>query len=328
MTLEQSAAAYYTLIAALSRRARKRAVAIWSEIEAQGMVASYDRIARDALMAEVATAQRLAAIAASRFMGTALDAQGAEWLGELVNPLALAGVASDGRDLDSLLFQPVVSSLRRLKDYVDVEESMRMGAAEMDMIVGTQVTDAANSAMQVEMASQPQVTGWVRMLTPPSCGRCAILAGRFYRFSDGFERHPQDDCVSVPSVEDVAGDLRTDPSAYFESLSEAEQNKYFGKGNAEAIRQGADMNQVVNSRNKRRPNGPGLSRVGSIETTTEGTTRRGVAGRKLILAEGGDPTQRGSAPKSPRLTPDAILRISGDDKDKARKLFERFGYVL
>lgn len=324
MNLAEASAAYYTLVSALSRRARKRALAIWTQLETENVVGSWDRIARDALMAEVSISQRMAAIAAARFMGNALAAQGGTWLGEQVNPMALVGVASDGRDLDSLLFQPAISTMRRLKDYVDVEETMRMGAAQLDAIVGTQVADAARSAMQVEMTTQPAVTGWVRMLSPPACGRCAILAGRFYRFSDGFERHPNCQCQHIPSVEDAADDLRTDPTAYFESLSEAEQNKYFGKGSAQAIREGADMNQVINARRR----AAGLSRVGGVETTTEGTTRRGVAGRRLILAEGGDPTQRGATAKAPRLTPDAIIQLAEGDRDRARKLLERNGYTL
>ncbi len=324
MSLASSAAAYYALIAALSERSRKRARAVWGDLQRQEVVASWDEVARDALRVEVATAQRMAAIAASRFMGNALDAQGAEWAGELANPLAFEGFASDGRDLDSLLFQPVLSTMRRLKDYVQVDDALAMGAAELDAIVGTQVTDASRAAMQVEMTGQPAVTGYVRMLTPPSCGRCAILAGRFYRFSDGFLRHPNCDCVHIPSVEDAADDLRTDPTAYFESLSTSEQDQYFGKGTAEAIRQGADMNQVVNARRK----SAGMSRLGAIEVTTEGTTRRGIAGKRLIRAEGGDPNQRGAVAKSPRLTPDAILRIAKGDKDKARDLMQRYAYII
>src|SRR5690606_23965723 len=31
---------------------------------------------------------------------------------------------------------------------------------------------------------------YVRMLTPPSCSRCTVLAGRWYRKNAGFARHP------------------------------------------------------------------------------------------------------------------------------------------
>src|SRR5690348_18342012 len=37
------------------------------------------------------------------------------------------------------------------------------------------------------------------LLNPPSCQRCAILAGRWYRWSQGFLRHPRCDCVNLPA---------------------------------------------------------------------------------------------------------------------------------
>src|SRR5690606_6627480 len=87
-----------------------------------------------------------------------------------------------------------------------------------------------------------QASGYVRMVNPPCCPRCAILAGRWYRWSAGFQRHPRCDCVHIPSRESVAGDLRTDPEALFREgkirgLTEAE---------TQAIRDGADMARVVN----------------------------------------------------------------------------------
>lgn len=56
------------------------------------------------------------------------------------------------------------------------------------------------------------------------------------------------DCRHIPCTEDVADDLRTDPKAYFDSLSESEQSRIFTKSGAKAIRDGADMGRVVNAR--------------------------------------------------------------------------------
>jgi hypothetical protein len=54
------------------------------------------------------------------------------------------------------------------------------------------------------------------------------------------------DCLQIPSTDKkLTADLRTDPKLYFESLSVADQNKYFGAGRAEQIRQGADISQTV-----------------------------------------------------------------------------------
>ncbi len=55
------------------------------------------------------------------------------------------------------------------------------------------------------------------------------------------------DCIHIPASEQVAGDFTTDPYEYFKSLSEKDQNRLFGKGNAQGVRDGADIFQVVNT---------------------------------------------------------------------------------
>lgn len=198
---------------------------------------------------------------------------------------AFAGTASDGRPLVSLFEQ------------ASSPEALALMAV-------TQVQDAARQAASVSIAARPRV-GWVRMLNPPSCSRCAILAGRFYRFSQGFQRHPRCDCRHIPTTEDLSGDLTTDPDAYFRSLSGAEQDRIFGKGGAEAIRQGADMNQVVNARR-------GMSTAqNGLRFTTSSTGRRGA--------------YRGPGQ---RLMPESILEIAGNDRAYAQELFRRFGYLV
>jgi hypothetical protein len=159
--------------------------------------------------------------------------------------------------------------------------------------------------------------------------------------------------VNVPAVEDVADDIRTDPAAYFHSLTTAEQNRYFTKSGAEAIRAGADINQVVNAR--RGASGlqqPGrltkaeseairggkaarLQRVDvygrQLAVTTEGTTRRGLAGQRLI-AQGAEttkvPDSRYRYTKTPRLMPDAIAEVANGDRDEQVRLLQRFGYIV
>src|SRR5690606_25790677 len=104
--------------------------------------------------------------------------------------------------------------------------------------------------------------------------RCVILAGRFYRKNTGFQRHPGCDCRHIPASESVAGDLAVDPRAYFDSLTEAEQDKAFTKAGAEAIRAGADIGQVVNARR-------GMYTAQGQLLTREGTTSRGRAFQAL-----------------------------------------------
>lgn len=145
----------------------------------------------------------------------------------------------------------------------------------------------------------------MRMLNPPSCSRCSILAGRFYRWNTGFHRHPRCDCVHVQTNAVTAAEtegLVHDPYEYFKSLSPEDQDKNYTKAGAQAIRDGGDIFQVVNSRRGMKPGGL---------TTTEGTTRRGNFGRG----------------NGPRLTPEAIYG-KGLSREQTLAELERFGYIL
>lgn len=200
---------------------------------------------------------------------------------------ALAGTASDGRTLEGLFAQAT-------------------NPFAMSLMVSTQVQDAARSAASVAMGVRPRVTGYVRMLNPPSCSRCAILAGKFYRWNDGFQRHPKCDCRHIPSTEDHAGDLTTNPDAYFRSLSPVEQDKIFTKAGAQAIRDGADISQVVNARR-----GMSTAQIGGRDVlrSTEGTTKRGLAHRS-----------RTGRNATVRLMPETIYAVARDREDALRML--------
>lgn len=159
----------------------------------------------------------------------------------------------------------------------------------------------------------PKPMGWIRMLTPPSCGRCAVLAGRWYGWNEGFQRHPNCDCRHIPVLEADGADYTTDPRVYFDSLSRAEQDDYFGVAAAEAIRQGADIAQVINAQNR----AGGSYTVDGRQYTREGTTRKGYfggteAGRKKVR----------------RPTPVQIYRDANGDRDEAIRLLTRFGYIV
>jgi len=184
--------------------------------------------------------------------------------------------------------------------------AMTAGLLSLDMIVRTQVADAGRVADGVALTARPRLGGYVRVLSPPSCSRCAILAGRWYRWNQGFLRHPRCDCRHLPSAEADGGTLTTSPRRYFESLSEAEQRRVFTVAGARAIRDGADLSQVVNARR-----GMTTTVVGGrrLRTTTESTTRRGVR------------------PGRPRLMPEEIYRIAGDDRDEAIRLLSQHGYL-
>jgi hypothetical protein len=137
-------------------------------------------------------AQRAAAGRADGYLDQVLDVQDIDSRGEgRVAAAALAGVASDGRPLDTLLYQPVITALETIGRGVGADRALASGGVVLDLIVRTQVADAGRVADQVAMVARPRASGYVRMLVGRSCSRCAILAGRRYGWSAGFQRHPR-----------------------------------------------------------------------------------------------------------------------------------------
>lgn len=157
---------------------------------------------------------------------------------------------------------------------------------EFQRIVESAMQDAARAAQQASVAARPHVQ-YVRHLNLPSCSRCAVLAGRVYRYSTGFQRHPGCDCVMIP-VTVASADLTYDPVA----LAREGQVTGLSKADRQALDLGADFGQVVNVR---------LRKAGLTES-----------GR--VLARAGRPT------------PEALLR-DAPNRDVALELLTQFGYV-
>ena len=109
----------------------------------------------------------------------------------------------------------------------------------------------------------------------------------------------------------MAGDLTVSPSEYFDSLPKDEQDRIFTRAGAEAIRNGADINQVINSRRGMYTTADGY------KFTREGTTRRGFYGSREA--------RRGTNRR--RLMPEQIQTIAKDKGDYLR-LLKAYGYVL
>lgn len=306
------------------------------------------------------TAQELMADQAGDYARRVLGAQGIDIDVPAISPRAFAGIASDGRDLDSLLAGAAIRTSAHLNHGDTVANSMRSGEAWLRMVMATQIADAARAADSVPIAvgaatiapptplttvtvmasdlppvatgladtvkrarraprgertspstrPAPKVVslGYIRVLNPPSCGRCTVLAGKWYRWNAGFLRHPACDCKSMPAAEPDAPDFLTDPKAYFDSLSTGDQDDLFGKANAEAIRDGADISRVVNAHSK-----------GSVFTADDGHryTRTGTGRRK----------KRGQPPVL-RPTVWQIYRDAKGDRDTARTMLKQYGYVL
>lgn len=218
--------------------------ASWRKVRPADITAGWQQVAPVVLRSVIA-GQLAGAQEADGYVAAALDEQRIEAPAEgVVQPTAFAGVASDGRSLATLLEEPVIGAKTDIAQGRPPDQALQGAGDRLSMLALTMIQDAARAAVGTAIVARPRVTGYVRMLTPPSCARCAVLAGRWYRWSAGFARHPRCDCRHIPAQEDASGDLRTDPRAAFE----AGQVRGLSKADTRAIGEGADFARVVNMR--------------------------------------------------------------------------------
>jgi hypothetical protein len=297
VTAEQIAAAHQRLRKALARRAADEIARLWARIDRTDIARSW-AAAVPAALTILGSAQAIAAASAETYLGDLSDAyEVPDDSAGRVRTDAFAGVASDGRDLASLLYEPAIASLVALKRGATVPRALASGRFRLDMISRTQVADAGRTADQVALVAHTRMSGYVRVLSPPSCSRCVILAGRFYRWNAGFNRHPRCDCTGQPVVSAAAAnDKLTRPRTYFDSLDPAEQDRAFTKAGAQAIRDGADIAKVVNAR------------------------------RGMYTADGKIYT-REAAGRRPRIMPEQLYRDARDRADAIR-LLRLHGFIL
>jgi hypothetical protein len=273
--------------ARLAARLRREARLAWRQVD-PGRISATWAAQIPALLAALTAGQRAAASTADGY----LDAQ--DLPGEArVNPAAFAGVASDGRDLRSLFAMPGIVTLEAIAAGHSLARAMAAGGALAELAAHTQVADAGRVADLTGMAGRGS-PGFVRMVVGATCSRCIVLAGRWYRWNAGFNRHPKCDCIGIPAAENDI-DLRTDPKKVFASMTAAEQDQVFTKAGAQAIRDGADMAKVVNARR-------GMQTADGRLYTTE------------------------AAGKRPRLMPEQIFR-EAKDRDDAIRLLRLHGYI-
>lgn len=275
----------------------------WAGVDPGDLSGSW-QAAIPSVVAAVSLVQESAAAAGASYGASTLAAQGMYSAPQhFVDPRGFAGFAPDGRSLEGLLYAAVPHTKGLIGGGAGVRDAVRRGGVFAETVTATTVGDAGRAAAGVDTAARKGV-GYVRMLNPPSCARCSVLAGRFYRWNNGFLRHPKCDCVHVQTTATAAANtegLIHDPYEYFGSLSAADQDRLYTKAGAQAIRDGSDLFQVVNSRRGMKPGGL---------ITTEGTSRRGNFGRN-----------------GPRQTPESIYG-KGLPRAETLKELERYGYIL
>lgn len=329
----------------LSERVARNAARLWRSIESRNIDAGWDAIAPQ-LEQVVATGQLNAAKMSQRYTSAVSAEYGVTGTSGAVVAGAFTGATLEGRAIAPELYTAATTTKRLIGTGVGVGAAFRVGTAMMSMFAATMVRDAGNMADKVSAVSRGY-TKMARVLSPGACSRCAILAGTG-NFSKHFERHPSCKCSTIPvrSGEKTPDGIYDSADEYFNSLSEAEQNRIFTKSGAQAIRLGANENAVVNARRGmyavRQPGslvaratprtiiGPDGKPFQAF-TTTEGTSVRGWFGggrgssvtSNQFLKPSGDRYRRTT---SVRLMPETILSIAKDPEDAVR-LLRQFGYL-
>ena len=182
----------------------------------------------------------------------------------------------------------------------------------VEQLVAVEVADAGRTASQVEFVARPEWTDYVRALTPPSCRRCVLLAGRIYRDLEAFERHPGGcDCVMIP-VEDWES---AHDEGYVLTPREAFDSgaiRDLTKAETQAITDGADVEAVIRSGNASGLRSPVVFGR-RVKATSESTTERG-RWRQL------------NPSRLVRLRPESIYAFA-QDRDDAARLLRLYGYL-
>lgn len=295
--LPDSAVAHYQQQQEISVRTAAEVQALWRTV-GDDFDLGWSRIG-GAVFAAVLAGQQQAATTGLAYVSAALAEQGIDPATVAdVDPQRFMGGTSEGEPVEYLLGATPIKAKQAMSAVPNTSAAIVSASEWLTGIVLDAVRDANRDAAQAQMGVTPDAQGWVRMLNPPSCKRCLILAGKFYRWNQGFQRHPHCDCRHIPSRETLAGDLTVDPYAYFRSLDRAAQDKLMGAADAQAIRDGADIYRVANVRMR------GLAKSG----------KRGWQARRY-----GSPS---------KMTIDDVYAAAGSDRDLAVRLMRENGFLV
>lgn len=250
---------------------------------------------------QVAIAQKAAVVVSAAYTPRMLaqSGQDAPPVGD-IDTQGYVGTNRYGNPIPQVLAGATTKAKNLVKEGYAVGAALFEAGQWLESTGRTLVFDAGRSVVSADIMQRPQLSGYVRVLNPPSCARCIPLAGKWFRWNEGFQRHPTCDCVHCAAKSEgyaKAEGFITDPYEYFNSLSKSQQDRLFGENDAEALRNGGDIYRVTNIRRR------GLA---------DGSRRRSQA-RKY-----GTPS---------RMTVDDIMRASRGNRERAVQMLLDEGYI-
>lgn len=323
----------------------RRVKQLWSFGNVADLDGSWNALA-PRITAQVAHAQVSAASQATPYMDAVDRSYGRRTPPSKLAVESFSGVTLDGRELAPFLFSAVTKTKEAIGVGMAAPNAFLAGANALAVFASAAMQDMGRQA-DITLGRSRTYTRYVRVVGGSACSRCAVLAG-IWSAQTAFLRHLGCQCTACP-VEvvretgnrekfKIPDGFHEDPSAFFASLSEADQDRTFTKAGAEAIRNGADISKVVNARrgaygigysghyntpvpigtrNVLKPIQIGVKPDGSplkVYATTEGTTARGDFGKL-----------RSSS--TVRLMPEQLIKMAGTDTARFVELLKRYGYM-
>lgn len=249
-----------------------------------------------------------------------------------IDPRQWVGVNGNGMPTWQTLAGAVINGRQAIHEGLPTTIALERMGVTLVIRSRTALADTYRGAAESTARSIRYSCGYVRALNPPSCGRCVLLAGQPCGRIP-FERHPQCDCIAEWTPNGIDTSMLASPREYLDSLDDQQLARALGsRANAHAYKDGADLNQLINAYRHRGDVRTAQIYDQRIKYTIEGTTRRGLAASRMKAAgyakeyikNGG----RYTRVDRPRLMPESIYRICGDDADKAHEMLRNYGWIL
>ena len=223
----------------------------------------------------------------------------------LLAPASFAGwtipswtAGDDMVDLATYLYPAVITARHSSGD---AAERLLAGRRMAQGLAQFAVAAAGDWASRAGVYADRGAIGQVWYDPPPMCQRCAAVYGRFFKFgAKDFQRHPRCDGQLVAVGKERLADL---------PMIGAEDVKDLNRWQKQALSEGADWSQVVNS--------------------TSGVQRSRGSSRS-VLTNNGLQTYYGAGRKkgrTPRLSPKGIYAAAGDNRELALELLRANGYI-
>lgn len=175
-----------------TRKVANQVQELWRLLDAGDLTGSWKAGIGRRMAEAVAAGQLASAGLADDYVDEVADAEGAdpERAGS-VRPSAFSGLAADGRGLDSLMYLSVITTKQGIGGGMPVDDALMSGLRQALMLSTSEVAQAGRSAVGSSMVGKRTIQGYVRVVQPPACARCVILAGKEYGWNRGFQRHPR-----------------------------------------------------------------------------------------------------------------------------------------